>query len=67
MDKNNKHTSVEIEWNEFEQLQKCISDKLIYYTTAIKFFREVFNEINRHQINLTLINNNSFKTNMKYS
>ena len=67
MDKNNNHTSAEIEWSEFEQLQKCISDKLIYYNTAIKFFKEVFNEVNRHQINLTLINNNNFKANLKYS
>ena len=54
---NNEESYEDILWNKYDYLQKRLGEKSMYYQSSIKYFREVLSEIERHYVNLTLINN----------
>ena len=54
---NNTESYEGILWNKSDQLQKRLNEKTIYYQSSIKYFTEVYQEVERHMIQLTLINN----------
>ena len=54
---NNEQNYEDILWNKFDYLQKRLVEKSIYYQSTVKYFIDIYNEIERHHINLTLINN----------
>ena len=54
---NNIESYDDILWNKYEHLQKRLGEKYLYYQSSIKYFRDVYNEIEKHKINLELINN----------
>ena len=53
---NNEESYEDILWNKYDYLQKRLGEKSMYYQSSIKYFREVLSEIERHYVNLTLIN-----------
>ena len=54
---NNNESYDDILWNKYDHLQKRLGEKSLYYQSSIKYFRDVYNEIEKHKINLELINN----------
>ena len=54
---NNNESYEDILWNKYDYLQKRLNEKLLYYQSTIKYFRDVYNEIVKHKTNLELINN----------
>jgi len=53
---NNEESYEDILWNKYDYLQKRLGEKSMYYQSSIKYFKEVLSEIERHYVNLTLIN-----------
>ena len=54
---NNNESYEDILWNKYDHLQKRLIEKSLYYQSTIKYFKDVYNEIDKHKINLELINN----------
>ena len=67
--KDNHQSPEENLWKRYDTLQKSINDKSNYYTNAMKYFKDVLLEIDRHQIQMALLSNNSVinKENLKES
>ena len=54
---NNNESYEDILWNKYDHLQKRLGEKSLYYQSSIKYFKNVLFEIEKHLVNLTLINN----------
>ena len=54
---NDSESYEDILWNKYDQLQKRLVEKSMYYQSSIKYFKEVYAEVERHIIQLTLIDN----------
>ena len=67
--KDNHQSPEENLWKKYDTIQKTINDKSNYYTSAMKYFKDVLLEIDKFQIQMALLSNNSVinKENLKES
>ena len=47
---NDSESYEDILWNKYDQLQKRLVEKSMYYQSSIKYFKEVYAEVERHII-----------------
>ena len=56
---NNSNSDEDSLWQKYRKFQKRLEEKSTHYNSSIKYLKDIRTEIDRHSINLTLINSES--------